>query len=185
MEGSGQLVEQRRDWFSLLRPTVEIPLFSFILFYAFNLMAMQSFLTYSLCLERFASNFTNQSDIEYPNSTSPNPPNPANTSNLPLQQFCKWNITNDKTYEWDMRNLSALTSDWVFYNNLCMYVPAFFSAAMLGAWGDLYSRKLAVIVPAAGNAIGMLMCYFFAQIAPERLHPVVFFRASVILLIFY
>ena len=47
----------RRVW-SLIRPTVEVTLFFYILFYQFNMMAVQSFLMYSLCLQQYANNTT-------------------------------------------------------------------------------------------------------------------------------
>ena len=145
-------------WFELIRPTAEIAMFLFILFNSFNSMALQSFLTYSMCLERFAHHFSNQSAVNVGNSA---------TAAI-LHEFCLTNISADATYEADVSELSALTSDWVFYTNLCMYLPGLFSAALLGAWGDLHSRKLAVLVPVGGISLGVILCWILANYFTER-----------------
>ena len=210
----------RRVW-SLIRPTVEVTLFFYILFYQFNMITVQSFLMYSLCLQQYANNTTAAVHLfEAPTSPASSfhppprsfraivpealfdqppqifPPSPHQNfpksphsfrffpppihfgpSDVPtwLHEFCfEISAHRDNESSHVHEGLSARTSLRLFYANSFMYVPAFFFAAMLGAWGDLYSRKLALLVPAAGNAIGVALCLGLAYYAPDRFHLLLF-----------
>ena len=194
------MVPCRRPVRSLIRPTVEVTLFLYFLFYQFNMMAVQSFLTYSLCLQQYANITTANvqpfdASLRYTFRSTPQifPPSPHSFRFFPspfhfepvdvptwLHDFC-FNISAHRYNESSdvHEGLSASTSLWLFYANSCMYVPAFFFAAMLGAWGDLYSRKLALLVPAAGHAIGVALCLGLAYYAPDRFHLLLFSSPAV------
>ena len=121
----------------------------FISFFTINSMATQSFFTYIFCLQHFGDK-------------------PAFSNETLLKELCANQITKNGSYKDDLTNLSAKTSEWVFYIGLVMYGPGFFSAVVLGALSDLYSRKLSVLVPATGNMIGMVICYLITKFASTR-----------------
>ena len=39
------------------------------------------------------------------------------------------------------------TSKWMFYGNLCYLIPSLFGSLMYGSWGDMFTRKLPIIIP--------------------------------------
>ena len=46
--------------------------------------------------------------------------------------------------------VSSATSHWVVFSSLARFVPALITSGIIGSIGDLYSRKLALMIPTVG-----------------------------------
>ena len=68
---------------------------------------------------------------------------------------------------------SASTSIYIFYSGLCRPLPALLVIGIIGSIGDLYSRKLAILIPTVGITLRFWIDFVVANFLPFNLYPLI------------
>ena len=68
---------------------------------------------------------------------------------------------------------SASTSIYLFYSGLCRHLPALLVTGIIGSIGDLYSRKLSILIPTVGITLRFWIDFVVANFLPFDLYPLV------------
>ena len=83
-------------------------------------------------------------------------------TNQSAEWICTVGIKTMPVYASLEREVSAETSQWVFYAGLCQYIPAFLFGYISGYIGDHHSRKWALGIPTFGL---MVCCWLMFVVA--------------------
>ena len=66
------------------------------------------------------------------------------------------NLNNDNNTDF-LDVVQEESSHWTLWFNLAFGLPAIISCAFIGSWGDMYSRKLAVLLPSVGALLSSVL----------------------------
>ena len=87
--------------------------------------------------------------------------------------ICTVGIKNNSIFLQLEAYSSASASIYVLYSGLCRLIPAFLVMGIIGSIGDLYSRKIAILIPTVGITIRLWIDFVVANFLPFNLYPLI------------
>ncbi|KAG8234631.1 hypothetical protein J437_LFUL014207 [Ladona fulva] len=64
---------------------------------------------------------------------------------------------NEKDNRQSLIQVQREASDWVMWASISFAIPSIIATNLLGSWGDTYGRKLPLVLPSLGTAVGTIV----------------------------